>query len=111
MDSHFVKGGLQLDNGARVEFCHANDAVQASAKRLGLYPQLIKALRRKVPERGAAALSCDGGSMIAILAWEGFADASRNGWMSVRAAPVSEETGLWLEQFARMAIGAGAPQR
>lgn len=111
MNSLFVNSGLQLENGARVEFCHDNEVVQAAAKRLGLYPQIIKALRREVSDRGAAALSCDGDSLIAIVVWEGFADASSNGWMSVRVTPVSDENGLWLEQFARTVIGAGAVGR
>lgn len=111
MNSLHVKGGLRLRTGARVEFCHDNCAVQAMARRLSVYAQIVEQLQRDVPERGAAALSCDGDALVAILAWEGFADASRNGWLAARVAPISDENGRWLEQFARTAIGAGAVRR
>ena len=108
MNSPFVKGGLRLRTGARVKFCHDDCEVQATARRLGVYAQIIEQLERDVPERGAAALSCEGDSLVAILAWDGFADASRNGWLAARVTPISDENGRWLEQFARLAIGAGA---
>ncbi len=68
MNSPFVKGGLRLRTGARVKFCHDDCEVQATARRLGVYAQIIEQLERDVPERGAAALSCEGDSLVAILA-------------------------------------------
>lgn len=109
MNRHFVNGTLQLSNGAQIEFCSDEQDVKSTAERLDLYDQMVAGLGREGSDRGAAGLRRDGNSLVAILAWQGFADARSNGWMSVRVTPVSDENCLLLEEFARVAIGALGP--
>lgn len=109
MNRHFVNGALQLSNGAQIEFCSDDQEVKAVAKRLDLYSQMVAGLGLEGADRGAAGLRRDGDSLIAILAWQGFADNHSNGWMSVKVTPVCDENCLLLEEFARVAIGALGP--
>jgi hypothetical protein len=99
---------LMTPEGDPVVWNQDDATAKAEALRLGLLPALSKAVRKVSGSRVGVALGRDGDRLVAIVAWEGFASASENGWASLSVTPACDRTAAWLIQAAQKLANSNA---
>ncbi len=99
---------MRLPGGLVLRQCNDDAEVKALAIRLGVYAQIVEAMRSGLPRPAAAALCRDGDTLHAILLLSGWDDPKDNGWVALSATPACEQGVALLERFVRTAVAGAA---
>ena len=97
---------MVLPGGERIVLDEDDARVQATALRLGVIEKVSAEINKCTGQRGVSVLMRDGDRLVAVVAWTGFDDPTKNGWASVSITPANEKTAGWLVNAARRIIGA-----